>query len=204
MNSPWLTIWTAPRDTIREIVAKNPNQYIWIFAVIGGFPNALFSMMGLFPDLNPMARILISLALAPIIGMILLTINSWFYLQIGKIFKGKGDLLSVRAAIAWSYIPVILIIPVLIWIQPIFNDFIAGADSSALMDKLIAETLIWLIITWLACLVFGVWGLVIQIAGLSVVQRFSIASAIGNFILANVAITFAWTIAKWLVKIVII
>ncbi len=41
-GNPWLTIWTAPRATIAQIVKANPDRFLWRITGAYGFCWAFF------------------------------------------------------------------------------------------------------------------------------------------------------------------
>jgi hypothetical protein len=186
-NNPWLTIWTSPRETIKKIVAKDPNQSIWILASIIGF-GYLYDLAMELPGF--VVLVLLPMAvLSPFLGMVLLNIEAWIYLKVGEWLKGRAKFQVVRAAGAWSSIPMIPLIPVIMGLELI--PFIRDVSISS------AAFLVSLYIALLTVLfVLIVWSIVIQIGTISQVQRFSICRATVNVMAALIMSTILWLIIR--------
>ena len=118
--SPYLTIWTAPRATIRQIVDTNP-RYRVIFlvvlgtevAVAGGLLTGLpAGSQELGTTLSPETaryvwRLLLAamLVIGPIFAIISLYVSGALMRWAGAVLGGTATAVQVRAAIAWSSIP---------------------------------------------------------------------------------------------------
>jgi hypothetical protein len=182
-NSPWLSIWTTPRKTIKKIVANDPNQSIWGLASILGFLTFFHMAQLFFGKWDPFVLVVSAAVVAPFLGFVLLKIYSWIYELTGKIFKGRGDREDIRAALGWSYVPLALTIP--LWILSIFMFNILNHDSSMIL--------------LLFLFVLAVWSFVIQVVTIAAVQKFSILQAIGNVILGYIGINIFWFIIAFLI-----
>lgn len=197
-KTPWKTIWTSPRETIRDVVRENANKGLWILAGLYGFSSLLngfqsFSfgtMMGVFPIL------LLALVLSPIWGY--LAISAWSYIVFwtGKLFKGSANFQKVRAANLWACVPYIG--TDLIWI---LMTLLFGAYLYISPPILYSGQAMIFMVLSLGKVVFSVWALVIYINALSEVQGFSILRAIGNilvsFVLVAVILSLLWSLGAY-------
>ena len=183
-KSPWITIWTKPQETIRAIVSENPKRSIWILAWIYGFLSLVngFQSFSLGTASHFLILLLVAVILAPFWGMVLFGVWSWVVLWVGKILGGQGTFLSVRAAFAWSCVP--LMLNVGLWL---FVIFLFGSSMFQMMQPQEGVVMV-LFLVFLAKIAMLVWALVIYINGLAEVQQFSIAKAIGNIVLSWLAI----------------
>src|SRR3990167_2898479 len=162
-KSPWLTIWVEPRATIRQIVSENPRQCLWLLAAIYGFSSLLnsFQSIALVDQFGGVAIFLIALVLSPLWGYIVFSVWSWVICWTGKLLKGAGDFQKVRAAYAWSCVPIAIngiLWVLLIWIfgRPLFSHFpqdrfLTGGQTSVLFIILISKV------------VLAIWSLVIYL-----------------------------------------
>lgn len=187
-HNPWITIWTEPRETIRRIIAENPKRSLWVLAAIYGFSSLLNSFqsgsLGVSMGMAPL--FLLALILAPFWGYLIFAFWSFVVVWTGKIFKGQGNFQTVRAAYAWSCVPlsvtaVLWVLLILFFGHPLFTNFpqehlLTGGQTALLFCILIAKV------------AMVIWTLVIYLNALSEVQRFSILRAIGNVIIAAVLI----------------
>lgn len=188
-KSPWATIWVHPRATIRRIVNENPNQSIWLLAWIYGFSALLgsFQSFSLGSSLGIIAIFIIALVLAPLWGYIVFTVWSWVVLWTGKWLKGTGSFQEVRAAYAWSNVPIIVSDVIWIIMLVMFGAriFVTQADNTPAIPQGFAIGLLGLLFIKV---VFSIWSLVIYLIALSEVHRFSVMRAIGNVIISAIIV----------------
>lgn len=186
-KSNWLTIWLSPRATIRRIVAKNPNRSLWTLAAIYGFSSLLgtFQSFSLGSVLGIVPLFILALVIAPIWGYIIFAIWSWMVSWTGRWLKGMGDFQTVRAAYAWSCVPILF--SGLIWVVMliVFGSalFAVPAGGQAIFPQAQAILLLALL---LGKVVLSIWSLVIYLNALAEVQGFSILRAIGNVVIAGI------------------
>lgn len=187
-QNPWITVWTEPRDTIRRIIAENPKRSLWLLAAIYGFSSLLnsFQSGSLGASISIVPLFLLALILAPFWGYLVFSFWSIVVVWTGKIFKGQGNFQTVRAAYAWSCVPlavtaVLWILLILFFGHSLFTNFprehlLTGIQTALLFCILIAKV------------AMVIWTLVIYLNALSEVQGFSILKAIGNVIVAALLI----------------
>lgn len=175
--SPWLSMWSQPRKTIRSIIESNPSYGVFYLAT-------LFTLQEFFFVANlwslglriPFWVILFSgLIFSPVVGMIWLYFAGWVFRVTGSIFKGKAPQSYLRCAIAWSKVPmtvtlfmwlVLMIIhPETVFIQDV------GNPSSVFVNFI--------------NLILDIWAFVLLIQGVREVQKFSVGRAIGSVVIAN-------------------
>ncbi|MEN9655079.1 MAG: hypothetical protein RL235_1191 [Chlamydiota bacterium] len=187
-NKPWLTIWTRPRETIRHIIHHNPNQSLWWLATIYGFSSLLNSFQAAaLGSLDGGVGLLLFLAVlfAPLWGYLVFSVWSWVVLWTGRMFKGQGEYAAVRAAYAWSCVP--LLINGILWLILISLFGVALFLDTAEEVHFSDGWLVVLFVTLLGKVAMVIWSLVIYLNALAEVQRFSMLRAIGNVIVAGIA-----------------
>jgi hypothetical protein len=189
MENPWITIWTRPRATIARIVSENPNRSFWWLASIYGFCSLLnlFQSMALGNAITPLGLLILAIILSPIYGYLSFSIWSWFVRIVGKWFKGQGSFQSIRAAYAWSCVPILINIPlwllmVILFDHQLFTNFPNAEQLPNSMMTLLFVILIFKV-------VLAIWSLVIYLNALAEVQHYSILRAILNIIVAGVILT---------------
>ncbi len=196
-QNPWLSIWTNPRATISSIVSENPKKGIWLLAWIYGFLSLLnaFQSLALGNTISLIPIVILALIIAPLWGMAIFGIWGWVVYAVGKLLKGQGSFSTVRAAYAWSCVP--LVISIVLWVfllyafgLPLFQSVSTGqpihnAQIALLFGVLIAKVLL------------AIWSLVIFINALAEVQQFSVIRAILNIVLSWVAIAVVIGILWW-------
>jgi hypothetical protein len=109
---PWLTIWADPRATIRKIVATNPRRGVHATAVLTGALG--FLALSLFGRarmslLFPPGVVLIGTIVAAPLAVALVYAETLICLLSGWARGGNGAMVQVRAAVAWSWTPLVWI-----------------------------------------------------------------------------------------------
>lgn len=183
--NPWRAMWTRPRETIREVVSSGPNRSIWLLSSIYGFSSLLnvFQSMALGHRLGLVPMTIAAVVLAPVWGFAIFSIWSWVTTAIGKLLKGVGEFRPVRAAYAWSCVPLIAIIPIWALLIVFYGDLLFfDIPESQILEMGQAGFLFALL---LGKLVFSIWSLVLYVQALAEVQQFSILKAILNMVAAG-------------------
>ena len=108
--NPWFSVWCRPRRTIRAIIETNSNHGFHWLAFLYGFMMMLNISRSLFlgTAYSMPAIFLFSLVLAWPIGYVSFNISSALFFWTGKWLRRRGSYSQVRAAIAWSNVPVIV------------------------------------------------------------------------------------------------
>jgi len=185
VKSPWLTIWTSPRETMARVVHDNHTKYLWIFATIYGFCALLnlFQSIALGTKLSAIAIVLLSIVFAPLWGWVSLSLWSLFVYWVGKLFKAKGKYTNIRLAYAWACVPLAFNIP--LWLLMIFvfgNEVFLNFPDAELLTSAQVSFLFAILVTKVA---LAVWSLIIYIHTLAQVQNFSVLKSIGNIAVAG-------------------
>jgi hypothetical protein len=194
VRNPWLSIWTSPRKTIAEIVSTNPSYGFVFLCFIYGFSGILNSTQRVAAGGSSSWGIVLIAAIAGVfLGYLSFTIFSFLITWTGKLCGGKAKYKEVRAAVAWSNVPVI--VDLLLWFSLIM--FVGTALPSENMAQVstinegnaivVPQSPLLLTIGFLR-LALSLWSVVIFISGLSEVQGYSVFKAILNTLLAILVI----------------
>ncbi len=110
--NPWLRIWFHPQGTIRSITRFDRHYCVLPLGLAGGF--ALTVMLVLYRmAMGGGASHVFLLCIVPMLGVFLglalLHIVGAFLHFTGKLLGGEARLCDVRAAIAWSQLPQVLL-----------------------------------------------------------------------------------------------
>ncbi len=176
-GNPWLSMWGRPTSTIRSIIHTDPKYGVFYLASLYALQDLLFFANWWSLGLSyPFYAILIaSLILAPIIGMAWLYFAGWVFQFTGKWLGGKAPALHVRAALAWSYIPIA--VSVVMW----FVLLAAHADFVFILDAGGPSSLFINFIT----VILSIWSLVLLIQSIREIQGFTILRSLANVIVAR-------------------
>ena len=178
--NPWIAIWFSPKETLRAIVDYDAKYRFVLMSFIYGFlwMLSMSQTLSLGHYYGAITITVASLVLAVPVGYILMSLSTLFFHLVGKVFKGQGTFMQVRAAIAFANIPAVVTIATWIILMFAYGDRLFMADkgkldaSFGLLDAMLIVQLL-----------IGVWSFVILLCGVAEVQRFSIYRAIGSFLL---------------------
>jgi len=171
--TPFLTIWTEPRATIRRIVDTDPTRYVIALAAVGPAMNALAAQWSKALSNNANLSVLwpvwvvVSVVIQAALGVVFLYIFGALFKWSGSLLGGVASRLEVRCALAWSQVPAIaaesvLLIAVLSGV-PMPQPTPAGFPhiDPAFYKVLLIEG------------VFGIWGFIVSLKCMAEVHRFS-------------------------------
>jgi hypothetical protein len=125
--TPFLTIWTAPRATIRRIVDTDPKRNVIALAATGSAIGALAGQWSKAMQNNANLSVLwplwvaFSVAIQAALGVLFLFILGAVFKWSGSLIGGVASRVEVRAALAWSQVigivaEIVLLISVLMGI----------------------------------------------------------------------------------------
>jgi Yip1-like protein len=182
--NPWFSIWTRPRATMRHILDTDPRRMVIALAAMGGIGSFLLegvqSAIGSYmPVPLAVALCLAGGALGGIVGLYLFG----FLVRVtGRWLGGLGDGVGVRAALAWSNVPTVWsLLLVLPWIA------LLGEQSFRLDQSLLEGNLATAVVALglgLVQITIGVWALVISVKCLGEAHRCSAWRSLGALLLA--------------------
>lgn len=170
--NPFYSIWFSTRKTIRYVIENKPLKYSIILAAISGIPTSLNSAGELSKnfDLSIWLLLLGAFILGPVLGLIGWGISTVLYTFVGKWFGGLGTYVEMGKAMGVVLIPTIWMTPY--WIISMlmtqssvtqFNPY-SGYPSGGLL---------WLMVSGIFMLTFGIWMIVIQSKAIGEVHQFS-------------------------------
>jgi hypothetical protein len=170
-SNPWLTIWTQPRRTIRGIVDSDPRRGVLLLALLGGIATAAVGWSS--PNPVPLA---VALGAGAILGVPTLYLIGALVRWTGRWLGGEASQVEVRAAMAWSRVPLILALPAAVSLDILI---LQGVSSPlvVLLARLRPSIQMWEFAVFLKCL--------------GEVHNFSDRRALGAALLADAATLFA-------------
>lgn len=183
--SPFLTIWTSPRATIRHILKTDPDYMVLPLAAIAGI--GMFLNIALRVRLGgplSLGRILLlAMLIGPVLGLVSFFLHSWLLYATGRWLGGKADQADIQTVVAWARIPAPVDLVVLWGVLTFIDGRQLFTFASLLLDpgaRLQPPVVFLLLISML----MAVWSLVILCQGLGEVQGFSAWKGLLNVILA--------------------
>ncbi|MGE4595128.1 MAG: YIP1 family protein [Gammaproteobacteria bacterium] len=183
--NPYKSIWLQPRSTIQYIVDTNPTYLVLALLALTGVAYGISaaSAEGWGYDMSLLWVFLIIAAIFPLITILLLYIVSGLTCWTGKWLGGKATQEQIRAAYAWSYIPIIATIALYVPLFMFYGFDLFNYQHITFSDPLPmvpAQSGVAFVIVAIAEVVLNVWSFVIALHCLGQVQGFSAWRALGN------------------------
>lgn len=186
---PWSTIWRDPRGTIRRIVEVNPRHSLIVLASLGGLGNALSyaANFGLGSMMEVGEVIALCLLVGPASGFISVYLWGWLLSYTSRFLGGMAVKEELRAAFAWSWAPVVYLLP--LW----GVKYIFFRNEIFLMEKPFVESVAFLSglqgLFGFIDFIIALFSLFILFNALSEVNGFSIWRSIGAFAIVMLALS---------------
>lgn len=181
--NPWISIWTQPRATMRQILDTDPNARIWLLAAIGGVSHALSSasQSGAIETMGLGVLIASSIVVGALVGIVGLWVGAYLVKWTGGWIGGQGSLVEVRSALAWSNVPaawglILWGLTIVLFGDAAFSD--AGPDFETLGGM--AVLMLSIVVT---ALVLEIWQIVIALKCIGEAHGFSAWKALASMLL---------------------
>ncbi|MBN1659069.1 MAG: YIP1 family protein [Anaerolineae bacterium] len=170
----WLTIWIWPRRTIRQIVDVNPRYGFLPLVVLAGWARAIdTSSSRSAGDTMSLGGILATVAiLGPVGWLIGVYVGAAFLRFIGARLGGEAESEEVRAALAWSALPSVTMLPVFALLVAVLGLELFQSDMPSVETNLLFA--LGLAGAGLLALVASLWQIVLNVLTIAEVHRFSI------------------------------
>lgn len=188
-GNPWLSIWVRPRGTIRKIVDTNPERNVLLLAILSGIIRALDNATdeGFGDDLSLFTIMIIVLIMGSLGGFITLYVGGAVFRWSGSLFGGVAPSEHVRAAIAWSSVPNVILLIIYIPIIIIFGaDWFSTSptfmERSELLTVLLAGGLVFVSVALV------LWQAFLFVKCLAEVHQFSAWKSLGASVVGILAI----------------
>jgi hypothetical protein len=187
-QNPFLTIWTKPRATIRAIVDRDPRRHVIILAMLSGIVRTIdrASQQNAGDKVSLAAILGMAVALGPVGGLLGVYVGGWFVRTAGRWLDGYASPEQIRAAIAWSFVPVAATIPIWILQLGVLGRELFTRETPTLEAN--PSLAIVLTVSGVVEAILGLWSFVILLKCVGEVQRFSAWRALASFLLLFLAI----------------
>ena len=182
--NPWFAIWMRPRATMRSILDSDPEYLVFLLGILLGISDSLGRSYA--KNLGDMftvpAIIALGAIMGPLGGLTLLYGASALITWTGKLLGGQGSYTHIRAAFAWSSVP--LVWSLLLWVpgmalfgNELFTRETPRMDSNAGLQAAYACWCVLQVIVFL-------WSLIVFLKCLAEAQRYSTWRALLNILLS--------------------
>lgn len=194
--NPWVSMWASPRKTIRALVDFKPNYGVFYLASLFAFQDLLYSAnwWSLGTKFSPLSIFLGSLVFCPFLGLVWIYFAGWIFHFTGRWLHGKAPASHLRAALAWSKVPVSL--NLLAWLGVLFF----GAHSAFILDGSRDSGFFSSIFLIFISLISGIWSFVLLVQSIREIQHFSLGHSIINVVMGWVIYFLFFVIFSGLVR----
>ena len=170
---PWSTIWIQPKSTIQQIIDTDPKFLVLVLSMINGIVFTLnrSGIKDLGDKIEFSTILLLCGILGPFLGVIWLYLISSILTWSGKLLGGNASSENIRSAVAWSYIPVCVLL--VLWALELV---VFGAENfTSATPNIDSNKYLYNLLIGFDVLesIMHVWGTLIFIYCLSQVQGFT-------------------------------
>lgn len=181
-------IWTKPREVLRFIHDNKYNKYVTILLVLAAisraFDRAILKDMG--DSFSLLEIVLASIFIGGLVGWLSFYIYSSLISWTGKWLKGKADTTAILRVLAYSMVPYILVLFIVIPQIGIYGHEIFRSDGEISSGGLASNILYYG--TMIVKIILVIFTMIFVVVGISEVQSFGIGKAILNFLLPSFVI----------------
>ena len=172
--SPIVSIWTSPKRTMRQIMARDEDHQVsWLFFLAGVCSSLRNASADNFEYWGLLEYLLIVPLISGVIGLIIYNILVFLLQGTQKWFGGSGKLINTQNAVGWSLAPFFCYLLILLLKISILGPTLIADTSAhyyANWTFLILNNLVWL------------WNIILLVNTLSVAHHYSRVKAFLNLV----------------------
>lgn len=201
--NPWFAIWTRPRAVMRQLMWDHTTGMVLLLAAVQGFADTLnqFAMRSAGDQFSMPTMFLIAAIGGSIGGIVTLYLFGFLLRWTGNWLGGQGTDEDIRAAYAYSAIPVIW--AMLLWLPELalFGEELFTTETPRLNEN----PLLWQALIGFGVLegIIGIWAFVVFLKCLGEVQRFSAWRALGNAVVASLVLVLPFVLLGFVIAAII-
>ena len=187
-SNPILSIWTRPRETVRNLLIADPTRYVLLWAVLAGIEQVLLRAA---TNRQPAPSLPIAITAVLVIGsswgLLVLWLGSLLVRWTGGWMGGTASGQHLRTALSWACIPTVTAL--LLWIPRllVFGPNILLGSTRDQGDA--PGPLLFSLALAYVNLILGVWGTVLACNTVAEVQGFRSAwQGLANLIVAGLIV----------------
>lgn len=180
------TIWYRPTETLGFILQFCPKKYVTPLLVLGGISRAIgrAADKGYGDTMELWAVLTLAIVLGGLFGWMGYYMYAWGMRVTGNWLNGKANTEQFRTVLAWSLVPAIgslvLLIPELI----IIGEDLFKSEPDIYSNAIAYSYILFGILE----MTLGIWSIVILVKGTSIIQKFSVWKSILNVFLPGIII----------------
>ena len=182
-----ITIWTKPKATLEFIFANRLKTHTKLLFVLGGIANSVAKAQVNIAEHRTLsiAVLIFAVIVGGLFGLLFYYIYAALLSWTGNWLDGKARTNQFATVLAWSLIPSICILILLVPKFVIFGDKTFSIDTNELNRLSLILYYFFVAIEVL----LSIWTIIILITGISLIQGFNVGKALLNSILPIFVIT---------------
>ncbi|MBD3373922.1 hypothetical protein GF406_02705 [candidate division KSB1 bacterium] len=187
-SSLWTMMWFRPRVVIRTLLENSPQYRMTFLIVFGGMAQALSNSanQNLGDWISTGQLILICLLVGPLGGLVSLYLMAWVIQQVSQRMGGKANTAELRTAIAWSWVPLVTVLPLWIPRLILFKDELFKSKTP-MIDSITTLSHLYDISVFIDQAV-AIWSMVLLYAAVSEANQFSIFKGVASVLISSILI----------------
>lgn len=185
-NNLFYKIWLKPTQTLEYILKYSGDKYLILLFILGGITQAIdkASSKNMGDHQSTIAVLLMAIVFGGLFGWISYYFYAWLLEVSGKWLKGRASFQEFKVILAWSSIPTICSLILLIPELMLLGDDLFKSESTQINNV----SNVILIVFGILEITLGIWTVVIFIKGVSLIQNFKTGKAILNAIIPGLLI----------------
>ena len=174
-------LWFHPTATLRFVLANCPDKYVPALLVLAGIVRAIdrAAAKNQGDTMSLTGVLFLAIVGGGVFGWLTYLLYAWGIRVTGQWLGGRGDYDTFRTVLAWSLVPTIATLLLLLPEIAVFGDsfFKSELEVYSLASRTLA------IASGLAQIVCSIWTFIILLRGIMLVQDFSLSRALVNMLL---------------------
>jgi hypothetical protein len=154
--NPWTSMLTRPRQTIHQIIATNPTYGVLLLTILSGFTEIDADMVkSLRGNMSLGLALLCWAILTSLISVLSLYLGGAVFRWTGSWLGGRADYREVRAAMAWSSLPEVYLLPatLILSLVPFLDSATASGPYAGVQETFTTVGMFWSVL--LMCKALG-------------------------------------------------
>jgi hypothetical protein len=198
--NPWVSMWTKPRETVRQQLETDPEKHVLLLGVLIGVLGQLGNnSIARWPEISHRVAALAGLmVVGALIGILWIYLGGWLTAVAGRMLGGLGRALECRTALAWSTIPGLwmtpLNVPICLYYLSVGPAAIVPVDPNPSLWAQFAILPPWMLGIMAIGMLVGFWQMVILSKAIGEAHQFSSLRGFGTLMLM-LLVVFAFFIA---------
>lgn len=165
--NPWISIWTKPRATIRQLIDTNGAEQAPLVVAVAGAANGINNATNSVETVGLMPALAGGVIGGVIFGFLFWLLFSWLLKVTGGWLGGQATLTDMRTANAWAQVPSV-------WVAPFSVALIllGGENPPETLANNPAIAIAFMVIG-LLMIVVGIWAFIVMCKAIGEAHLFS-------------------------------